>query len=87
MIRIRRMRRILRLLRDERGVELVPSIYILGIDVLGGLAVRLLGAVNICSSYPFTHTLLPFLEPNDETTRQDRGTKDVAESIRTGNCA
>ena len=49
MIRIRRMRRILRLLRDERGVELVPSIYILGIDVLRGLAVWLLVPVNNCS--------------------------------------
>jgi len=51
MVRIRRMRRILRLLRDERGVELVPSIYILGIDVLRGLAIWLLGntSVNICT--------------------------------------
>ena len=41
------MRRILRLLRDERGVELVSAVYILGIDVLRGLAIWLLGAVNI----------------------------------------
>jgi len=81
------MRRILRLLRDERGVELVSAIYILGIDVLGGLAIWLLGAVNICSSCAFLNSLLPLLEPNNETSRQDKGRKDVVESIRTGNCA
>jgi hypothetical protein len=34
MIRVRRMLRILRLLRNERGIELIAAVYVFGIDVL-----------------------------------------------------
>ena len=73
MVRIRRMRRILSLLRDERGVELVPSIYILGIDVLGGLAIWLLGTHQLTSAlslHPQTilfHFLSPMIRQADNT--------------------
>jgi hypothetical protein len=61
MIRIRRMLRILRLLRNQRGIELIAAVYIFGIDVLRGLAVWLLGV--LVPSYLPLFSFLFFIFP------------------------